>query len=161
MLDSGKTINGLIKRRIQMSDGMDPERWGESYIIEEKTLSGFCSAHKHFEKGCIQCEGGVRFMLINECMATVDTLNELFIEQVGDNDKVMNPFEFFYCTDGFGIRYLEQVIWISEDDDRIYSDEDNKYEPMIDLIKRKVKEFNSIIAKCNMDVELTGVLLVK
>jgi hypothetical protein len=85
---------------------------------------------------------------IEELIDVVDKLNEK-IENV-NTENYVTPFSFIYATYFYGIKYNEEFIWSSEDDERKYMDELDEYEDLYTFcIKEvlKICELNKKIYK--------------
>jgi hypothetical protein len=78
--------------------------------------------------------------ITQDCVDLVMTLNQELFENFGD--EVPNFFE--YQTDGHShiIKFAGTVLWNSEDDERLYLDESDSYEPLEPFVRR---EFNRLM----------------
>lgn len=76
---------------------------------------------------------------MNEALKLVNDLNEEVFSEGKYEDE---PHLFSYCSDGFTdiIMCADVCIWNSEDDDRLYIDEEaDEYEPLRDYVIRESK----------------------
>lgn len=75
---------------------------------------------------------------LNEILETVDNLNEYLTENL-----VYMGFTFSYETNGWwhGIKFMDYVLWSSENETREWVDAENKYEPLYPII---LTEFQKI-----------------
>ena len=85
--------------------------------------------------------------LIIEAINLIDKLNDEY-QRKTENYNVL-PFAFFYSDVWMGISYLtdKNYIWDSEDNDRLWDEDMDKYEPLETCVRRRAKEYNKQIMR--------------
>ena len=79
-----------------------------------------------------------------------DVVQELVENIVNDDENFF--IGLFYESDGYNesIIYLGQAIWVSENDDRQYDYDLDKYEPLKDFIKERINGINKRIGELHV-----------
>lgn len=94
--------------------------------------------------------------LIEESINAIDTLNQDYYKSTKDENNI--PFTLLYCggyIDYLCIKFDNEVLWDNQDFDResheIYDEDDNyigdEFEPIIDCVIRRFKEYQKLITK--------------
>ena len=79
------------------------------------------------------------YALEEEALQTVEELNMKFYDVGGPEDMI--PFTFTSTGYAFGILFMDQMVWSTEDDDRVEVIPDGtKLESLKDYILRKTRE---------------------
>tara|TARA_R110000744_G_scaffold194114_1_gene312966 strand:- start:560 stop:811 length:252 start_codon:yes stop_codon:yes gene_type:complete len=72
----------------------------------------------------------------------VEELNQEIYDKHGDLDK-----QFFFTANGFidTIGFGSIMLWNSEDDDRVWIEECNDYEPMKPFIRKQLRQYGIML----------------
>jgi hypothetical protein len=71
-----------------------------------------------------------------ELLKHIDELNYEFLEKTKKDDDVFIWAEYY--SYGLTVRFRNEIIWNSQDDDRGFDEEKNEYEDFKKFLKRKV-----------------------
>lgn len=82
---------------------------------------------------------------IKECIKVVETLNAEWYEKTKDEENI--PFVFKVADWWMEIDYFCFNVWDNEDNDCPYIDNSNKQVPLIEHVRKNVKEINEMIKK--------------
>jgi len=73
-----------------------------------------------------------------EAINAVRRINEEIYDQIEEDEG----FQLEFLTNGFcsGIKFLGDIIWNEDDNERKYDEEEDEYEPMEGFLRRQINE---------------------